>query len=86
VGTRAGLDRCGKSRPSPGFDPWTVQLVASRYTDYATRPTDLLGAFPVLLVRPEQIRLLKILCSFLFSLLIARSRKHNFVNPNKAVY
>ena len=39
VGPRAGLDRCGKSRPPPGFDPWTVQPVASRYTDYVTRPT-----------------------------------------------
>ena len=39
VGTRAGLDRCGKSRPPPGFDPRTVQPVASLYTDYATRPT-----------------------------------------------
>jgi hypothetical protein len=29
---RAGLDRCGKSRPPPGFDPRTVQPVASRYT------------------------------------------------------
>ena len=38
VGPRAGLDRCGKSRPPPGFDPRTVQPVASRYTDYATRP------------------------------------------------
>jgi len=28
-----------KSRPPPGFDPRTVQPVASRYTDYATRPT-----------------------------------------------
>ena len=35
---RAGLDRCGKSRPPPGFDPRTVQSVASRYTDWATRP------------------------------------------------
>ena len=26
--------------PSPGFDPRTVQPVASRYTDYATRPTE----------------------------------------------
>ena len=33
VGPRAGLDRCGKSRPPPGFDPRTVQPVASRYTD-----------------------------------------------------
>jgi hypothetical protein len=30
----AGLDGCGKSRPPPGFDPRTVQLIASRYTDY----------------------------------------------------
>ena len=28
VGHRAGLDRCGKSRPPPGFDPRTVQPVA----------------------------------------------------------
>ena len=39
VGPRAGLDRCGKSRPPPGFDPRTVEPLASRYTDYATRPT-----------------------------------------------
>jgi hypothetical protein len=39
VGSRAGLDRCGKSRHLLGFDPRTVQPVASRYTDYATRPT-----------------------------------------------
>jgi len=24
---------------SPGFDPWTAQPIGSRYTDYATRPT-----------------------------------------------
>jgi hypothetical protein len=34
-----GLDRWGKSRLPPGFDPRTVQLVASRYIDYANRPT-----------------------------------------------
>ena len=33
MGLRAGLDRCGKSRPPPGFDPRTVQPVAIRYTD-----------------------------------------------------
>ena len=35
-------DRSGQVRkisPPPGFDPWTVQTVASRYTNYATRPT-----------------------------------------------
>ena len=26
VGPRTGLDRCGISRPAPGFDPQTVQL------------------------------------------------------------
>jgi hypothetical protein len=35
---RAGLDRCRKSRPPPGFDPQTVQPVVSRYTDWAPRP------------------------------------------------
>ena len=33
VGPRAGLDRCRKFRPPQGFDPRTVQPVASRYTD-----------------------------------------------------
>jgi len=37
VGPRAGLDRRGKSRHAPGFDPRTVLPVASRYTHYATR-------------------------------------------------
>jgi len=33
---RLGLDGCGKSRPPPpGFDPRTVQTVASRCTDKA---------------------------------------------------
>ena len=39
MGPRAGLDRCGKISPPPGFDPPTVQPIASRYIDYATRPT-----------------------------------------------
>jgi hypothetical protein len=33
VGPRAGLVVCEKSRPYQGFDPRTVQPVASRYTD-----------------------------------------------------
>jgi hypothetical protein len=33
VGSRADLDVCEKSRPLPGFDPRTVQAVASRYND-----------------------------------------------------
>ena len=38
VGSAPGPgDSCGKSRPPPGFDPQTVQPIASRYTDYATQ-------------------------------------------------
>jgi len=33
VGPRAGLDKCGKYSPSPGFDPQTVQPVATRYNE-----------------------------------------------------
>ena len=40
VGPRAGLDRCGKSRPPSSFDSRTVQPIASRYTYWATRPTN----------------------------------------------
>ena len=47
MGLRAGLDRCEKSRHLRGFDPRTVQPVASRYTDYAIRPTTMLWARPI---------------------------------------
>ena len=40
VGLRAGLDRCGKSRPSPGFDPRTT----NPSTRSKTCPTDTLSA------------------------------------------
>ena len=39
VDPMVGLDRCGKSRPPPGYDSRTVKPVASCYTDNATRPT-----------------------------------------------
>jgi hypothetical protein len=45
VGPRAGLDECGRSRPPPGFDPRTVQPVASRYTDRAIPAHIVLGMF-----------------------------------------
>ena len=32
---RDGLDWCGKISPPPGFDPRTIQVLASRYTDCA---------------------------------------------------
>ena len=32
LGPRTGLDECEKSRPPQGFDPQTVQPVASRHT------------------------------------------------------
>jgi hypothetical protein len=32
-GPQGRSGRLWKISPPPGFDPWTVQLVASRYTD-----------------------------------------------------
>ena len=40
VGPRASLNTRGKSLPPPGFDPRTVQSVASRYTDWAIQAYD----------------------------------------------
>ena len=42
----AGMDRCGKISPPPGFDPRTSQPVASRYTDYAISAPELIFIFP----------------------------------------
>ena len=39
VGPRAGLDRCGVSRPHRDSISGPSSPVASRYTHYATRPT-----------------------------------------------
>jgi len=39
--------RSGQVRKISGFGPRTVQPVASRYTDYATRGTEVLGQNPV---------------------------------------
>ena len=39
VGSRAGLDECGKFRSPTGFDPLTFEPEASRYTDY-TNPAN----------------------------------------------
>jgi len=36
-----------KISPPPGFDPRSVQPVASRYTDYATRPTSRQDTSPI---------------------------------------
>jgi len=55
VGPKAGLDRCEKSRLPPGFDPRTVQPVASHYTDYATRLTTLYGDLTKFLVTVKYV-------------------------------
>ena len=46
-GPQGRSEQVWKISPPPGFDPRTVQPVASRYTDYATRPmkTDVAGQF-----------------------------------------
>ena len=40
VGPRAVLNSYGKSRLQLGFGPRTVHPLGSRYTDYASRPTE----------------------------------------------
>jgi len=35
AGPPEGSGRVRKISPTPEFDPWTVQLVANRYTDWA---------------------------------------------------
>ena len=57
MGPVAGLDGCGKSRLPPGFDPRTVQPVASRYTDYATLPTILVVISEYFLTQYEVVGL-----------------------------
>ena len=39
AGPQSQSGQVRKISPPPGFDPWTVQPLGSRYTDYATRPT-----------------------------------------------
>ena len=56
VGPRAGLDRRGKSRFPPGFDPRTVQPVTSRYTDYATRPTRCIWSTSLRVFLPQRLQ------------------------------
>ena len=58
---RAGLDGCGKSRPPPGFDPQTVQPVASRYTDYAI-PVHPVQRVPAANYKAVKLQYLKIKC------------------------
>jgi len=67
VDPRAVLDRCGKSNPPLGFDPRTIQPVASRYTNWAT-PVHLLSKKgsknPLILEVKYSCILLLILCSY----------------------
>ena len=66
VGPRTGLDRCGKFRLPPGFNPRTVQSVASHYTDWAvtapkrahkvTRNVEMLRATSVCAATTEQVQ------------------------------
>ena len=62
VGPRASLDGWRKSRPPPGFDPRTVQPVASRYADIAiscehsnSKSVDILTQFFLECVNKEQM-------------------------------
>jgi hypothetical protein len=49
-----------KILPPPGFDPWAVQPIGSRYTDYATRGKTVvyIKVFKVLVINILQLKLL----------------------------
>jgi hypothetical protein len=46
----------------PGFDPRTAQPVASRYTDYATRPTSARLTFLKMRFAGKEIKALEVNC------------------------
>ena len=75
VGPRAVLDGWGKSRPPPGFDPRTVQPVASRYTDWATRPT-IYSIFRTLIICMECIKDQKMNFEFIGVFLLYYGQRH----------
>ena len=55
VGPRAGLDVCRKSRPSPGFNPRTVEPVASRYTSWAIAAHNCFVIYPRILTTKTRV-------------------------------
>ena len=59
-----------KISPPPGFDPWTVQPVASRYTDYATRPTFLRVASKNFVGRAPKIVWLTLKLKWIYNFLL----------------
>ena len=66
-----------KISPSPGFDLRTVLLVASRYTDWATRPTlwTLVSNKTLL----HSIQSLVIPCQFLISIIMSSSNSTVYI-------
>ena len=58
-GTQGRSGQVRKISPPPGFDPRTVQPVASRYTDYATRPTHW-NERPLIITQRPQLHLLSL--------------------------
>jgi hypothetical protein len=81
VGLRAGLEMYGKSRPPPGFDPRTVQLLASRYTDYAIPALRLLFLYKAFL-----ITITDRMCVCEFECALSNLHKSHFPNRRQPNY
>jgi hypothetical protein len=47
VGPRASLEGCRKISPPPGFNPRTIQPVATHYTDYAIQAPGIYVPFKI---------------------------------------
>ena len=72
MGPTASLDGCRKSLSAPGFDPWTVQPVTYRYTNY-TLPAHIIGiSFAVKLNETDRIMILLSLSKFVVIVLLLR--------------
>ena len=74
VGLRAGLDECEKSRPQPGFDPRTVQPVASRCTDSPMPAHHFMAVFGRNVYRNARIIFLLLLFILLYIFLLPPPR------------
>ena len=77
----AGLDRW-KISSIPGFDPWTVQPVASRYTVHATQPTSVSILFPKVSALQAILNYTRLICPSIIScvtviyILVVRNHYH----------
>jgi len=70
VGSRAGLDGCGKSHCQLGFDPWTVQPIVITVTTTLSWPT--IPAVQIAKLLFEVVKLERIIFIFFWDVAMCR--------------